>query len=236
MKRFLILALTIMLSVSAASAGMPVNEDPFGGYPILGALDEIQQGGVPSALSGDGSAPRSAIYIANDCATLRFAAGKARWFKLDAWGNKRQQIWLDDELATASAPGGSAVWGAADKYMLGTAPGDAWRTNAYPVEIVSGYVLAVYDPDSLRPLVSFTPPNAAILSVNVDARGFLQNAKYNVAISDAVGARIHGLGSYNKSQPSHLLWYEGNFSGWVFVMVYNQMIWDDTASVCSQRK
>jgi hypothetical protein len=234
--------LVLLLSVSAAGAGAPgTNVDPFGGLPVFDANSVIQQGGVPSALSGDGSTPRAAIYIANDCATMKFTAGKATWFKLDAWSNKRQQIWLDDELADATVPSGSAVWGAADKYMLGNTPGGAWNVNAYPqadfqnANFINGFVMAIYDPDSLRPLNTFAPPNAAILSVNVDKNGFLQNSPFNVKIADAVGARIHGFANYNKMQPSHLLWYEANFAGWVFVQVYDQMIWDNNASVCAKR-
>lgn len=240
------IALIILIALAAnvaSAATVGTNEDPFGGLPIRDTeFGALMPGGVPSALSGDGSTPRRAIYIADDCATLRFQAGKTRWFKLDAWGDKQQQIWLDDELASATAPSGSAVWGAALDYMLGTAPGDAWRANAYPsvdaanANLRHGYVMAVYDPESVRPLNVFSPPNAAILSVNTDARGFLRYGPDNISIADAAGARIHGYANHNRAQPSHLLWYEARFSGWVFVLVYNQMIWDDTASVCAARK
>jgi hypothetical protein len=239
----ILLTILIALAANTASAAtIGTNEDPFGGLPIRDEFGAILPGGLPSALSGDGTTPRKAIYIADDCATLRFQAGKARWFKFDAWGDKQQQIWLDDALAGATAPSGSSVWGAALDYMIGTAPGDGWRANAYPMadaaneNLRHGYVLAVYDPDSLRPLNYFTPPNAAILSVNTGARGFLRYGPDNISIADAVGARIHGYGAFNRAQPSHLLWYEARFSGWIFILVYNQMIWDDTASVCAARK
>jgi hypothetical protein len=240
----ILLIILIALAANTASAATPgTNEDPFGGLPVRETeFGTLLPGGVPSALSGDGSTPRKAIYIADDCATLRFQAGKARWFKLDAWGDKQQTLWLDDELASATQPSGSAVWGAAHNYMVGTAPGDGWRVNAYlqadaaNENLRHGYVMAVYDPDSLRPLNYFSPPNAAILSVNTDARGFLLNGPTNLSIADTSGARIHGLGAFNRAQPSHLLWYEARFTGWVFVLVYNQMIWDDTASVCAARK
>jgi hypothetical protein len=244
----ILLIILIALAVNTTSAAtVGTNEDPFGGLPIRETeFGAILPGGVPSALSGDGSTPRKAIYIADDCATLRFQAGKARWFKLDAWGDKQQQIWLDDELEKAIVPSGSAVWGAAHNYMIGTAPGDGWRANAYPnadagnENLRHGYVMAVYDPDALRPLNVFSPTpyngNAAILAVNTDARGFLLNGPTNLSIADAAGARIHGYGAFNRAQPSHLLWHSATYSGWVFVQVYNQMIWDDTASVCAARR
>lgn len=237
----ILLIILIALVANTASAAT-LNEDPFGGLAIRDEFGAVLPGGVPSALSGDGATPRRAMYLGNSCVTQVFRAGKVAWFKFDAWGDKMTQLWLDDELADARAPSGSAVWGAALDYMVGTAPGDAWRANAYPLadaanaNLRHGYVMAVYDPDALRPLNSFAPPNAAILSVNTDARGFLRRAPGNIAIADAVSARIHGYANYNQAQPSHLLWYEARFTGWVFVLVYNQMIWDDTASVCAARK
>jgi hypothetical protein len=152
-------------------------------------------------------------------------AGNARWFKLEAYGDRRTQIWLDDELDGATAPSGSAVFGAADHYMYGTAPGDGWQMNALSnsapqsPNFLEGFVMAVYDPDNLKPMWSFVPPNAAILSVNTDAHGLLLSGPDNISVAGATGAGIEGYGGYNPNIPNHLLWYEGRFSGWVFVFL-----------------
>jgi hypothetical protein len=245
------------------------NEDPFGGHPITGALGPeagegivakfglspfgyAWPGGVPSNKSGDGTTPRRAINIGgiwggrgdiplelSNCATLKIPAGAGRWFKLDTWSDRRVRIWLDDELDGATKPSGSSVWGAADQYMLGTAPGDGWQRNALngsqSANFLEGFVMAIYDPDNLKPMWSFRPPNAAILSVNTDSAGLLLSGPDNISVKDATGAGVHGYGSHNPGMPNHLLWYEGRFDGWVYVLIYNQMIWDGTASVCSQR-
>jgi hypothetical protein len=217
-------------------------------------------GGIPSFKSGDGTTPRRAINISGmwsgespdplagapplelpNCATLKIPAGKARWFKLESYRDRRTQIWLDDELDNATRASGRSTFGAADQYMYGTAPGDGWQMNVLPDSapqtdnFLEGFVMAVYDPDNLKPMWAFQAPNAAILTVNTDERGLLLSGPDNISITDATGAGIHGYGSYNPNVTGHLLWYEGNFRGWVFVMVYNQMIWDGTASVCSQR-
>jgi len=209
-------------------------------------------GGVPSNKSGDGTTPRRAINIGgiwggrgdiplelSNCATLKIPAGAGRWFKLDTWSDRRVRIWLDDELDGATKPSGSSVWSAADQYMLGTAPDSAWQKNALSgsqsANFLEGFVMAIYDPDNLKPMWFFSPPNAAILSVNTDSAGLLLSGPDNISVKDATGAGVHGYGNHNPNQPSHLLWYEGRFDGWVYVLVYNQMIWDGTASVCSQR-
>lgn len=125
--------------------------------------------------------------------------------------------------------------------MLGTAPGDGWQMNALRGSVpqapnfLEGFVMAIYDPDNLKPMWWFQPPNAALLSVNTDERGLLVPGPDNISVADATGAGIDGYGNYNPNVTNHLLWYEGRFRGWVFVMVYNQMIWDGSASVCSQR-
>ena len=282
----LFLSALFVVALPAAADQPGSNEDPFGGYPITGAIPGGEgivakfglspygyalSGGIPSFKSGDGTTPRRAINIsgawgtlnpypmgpilANDspesfttttielpnCATLKIPAGKARWFKLEAYGDRRTQIWLDDEPNGATQATGYATMGAADQYMLGTAPGDDWQINALrksapqTPNFLEGFVMAIFDPDNLKPLWSFQPPNAAILSVNTDERGLLLSGPDNISIADATGAGIHGYGNYNRNVTNHLLWYEGRFSGWVFVMVYNQMVWDGTASVCSQR-
>ncbi|MCX7839745.1 MAG: hypothetical protein N2559_09890 [Anaerolineae bacterium] len=216
-------------------------------------------GGVPSFKSGDGTTPRRAINISGlwaerspdpeagyqielpNCATLAIPAGKARWFKLETYGDRRTQIWLDDEPNGATTATGYARFGAADRYMLGTAPGSAWQMNAFPgsapqtPNFLEGFVMAIYGPESLGPMWAFSPPNAAILSVNTDERGLLLAGPDNVTVEQATGGGIVGFASHNPNIPQHLLWYEGRFHGWVFVLVYNQMIWDGFVSVCSQR-
>lgn len=212
----------------------------------------VVPGGTPSRNSGDGSSPRKAINIGGiwagnpaeptelaNCATVKIPAGNARWFKLEAYGDRRTQIWLDDELNSATSPSGSSVYGAANMYMWGTAPGDEWQRYALDGSMtdnfLEGFVLAVFDPDNLRPMGAFAPPNAAILTLGVDNRGRLLLGPDGISLKDATGAGIHGYATHNDYQPAHLLWYEGRFNGWVFVSAYNQMIWDGVASVCSQR-
>ncbi len=264
----LALAVTLVSAAPAAADQSGMNEDPFGGLPILGTdpggvgvaakfgltpWGTPIPGGVPSRNSGDGTSPRRAINVSgiwgesvgeytpelSNCATLTIPAGNYRWFKLDTWNDRRVRIWVDDELDGAIKTSGSSVRGAADQYMLGTAPKDTWQTNAIDgsqtENDIEGFVMAVYDPDNLKPMWAFDPPNAAILSVNTDSKGKLLTGPDNISVMEATGAGIHGYGSFNPGEPSHLLWYEGRFNGWVFVSVYNQMIWNGTASVCSQR-
>ncbi len=260
----------VLMIATPALANQPgTNEDPFGGFPILGTVPggigivakfglspwgTPLPGGVPSRNSGDGTSPRKAIYIGGiwgesagenptelaNCATLKIAPSNYRWFKLDTWSDRRVRIWLDDELEGATQATGSSVFGAANQYMLGTAPGDGWQKNAIDrtqaENFLNGFVLAVYDPDNLKPMWAFDAPNAAILSVNTDSSGELLRGPDNVSVKDATGAGIDGYASYNPGEPRHLLWYEGRFDGWVFVSVYNQMIWEGTTSVCSQRQ
>jgi len=265
----LVMCLACVLAIPASADQPGANEDPFGGLSIgngsvqdgigivakfgLSPFGYSLPGGMPSRLSGDGTTPRRAIYIGGiwsgnswdpvelpNCAIVRIPAGKARWFKLDSWEDRRTRVWLDDELDTAKAPSGAAVFGAANAYMYGTAPGDAWQTNALDggvpsANFLEGFVMAIYGPDSLKPMWAFSAPNAALLSVNVDDKGLILPGPDGVTVQDATGAGIIGFANHNASQPGHLLWAEGRFEGWVFLMVYNQMIWDGTASVCSQR-
>lgn len=264
----MIIFIAFLIGAPASAGQPGANEDPFGGFPIfhfdpeggfgiaakfgLSPSGTPLPGGVPSRNSGNGTSPRKAVYIGgiwgdsggedpielSNCATLTIPAGNYRWFKLDTWGDRRVRIWLDDELFGATKPSGSAVWGAADQYMVGTAPGDAWQKYALDRtqnrNMENGFVLAVYGPGNLGPMWAFDPPNAAILSVDTNSKSELLSGPDNISIKDATGAGINGYGSFNPSEPSHLLWYEGRFDGWVFVSVYNQMIWDGTASACSQ--
>jgi len=217
----------------------------------------VLPGSTPTRASGNGTSPRRAINISGiwgippgeglnppelaNCSTVRIPAGNFRWFKLEAYGDRRTRIWLNDELDGATKSSGSATFGAADRDMLGTAPGDGWQVNALSghgdqsENFLEGFVMAVYDPDNLRPNYAFEAPNAALLSVNVDARGMLLHGPDNLSVKDVTGAGIHGYGSYNPFEPAHLLWYEGQWDGWVFISVYNQMVWDGTMTVCSQR-
>ncbi len=248
------------------------NEDPFGGLPIstssgLGSASKfglggpgvfIAPGGKPSNLSGDGTTPRKSIYVGGawatgglvldrppelpTCATIKLPAGASRWFKLDAWKNKFQQIWLDDELNTATAPSGKAVFGAGDSYMWGQTPGSTWLKNAWDSTwgvtqpstlagpFMEGFVLAIYDPNNMRPNYEYPAPNAALYTTNNVRNRWL------VSQSGVIGeSAIHGYAQYNKNQPSHLLWYQGRFDGWAHARAYNQMIWDAVVSVCTYR-
>ncbi len=265
----LLVACAIFFAAAPARADQPgTNEDPFGGNPIIvfnpeGGVGIVAKfgfspsggplpGGIPSRNSGDGTSPRRSINITGlwsergdpptelvNCATLNIPAGNYRWFKLETYGDRRVHIWVDEEIAGATNASGGSTWGAADQYMLGTAPGDAWQRNALDKSqtrnFLEGFVMAVYGPDNLNPMGAFSPPNAAILSVNVDGKGELLNGPDNISVKDATGAGINGYGNYNWAEPNHLLWYDGRFDGWVYVSVYNQMIWDGAASICSQR-
>lgn len=259
---------TILFAAPAAADQPGTNEDPFGGFPILGTVPggigivakfglspwgTPLPGGVPSRNSGDGTSPRRAIYISgiwgepggenppelSNCALVGIPAGNYRWFKLETWRDRRVRIWVDDQPVPSGKPSDSSVWGAADEYMLGTASGDAWQKNALDrsqtENFINGFVMAVYDPDNLKPMWAFDPPNAAILSVNTNSQGELLRGPDGISVQDSTGAGIEGYASFNPSEPRHLLWYEGRFNGWVYVSVFNQMIWDGAARVCSQR-
>ena len=220
----------------------------FGLTPWGGALP----GGNPSTQSGNGSSPRKAIYIGGEgqdpetgerssdfpnCGTVRIPAGSTRWFKLDTAADSLVKIWLDDELDDEEEPSGQATFGAAYQYMLGTTPGSAWQVNVFKDGVRSnflhGFVMAILGPGNLKPNNTFNPPNAAILTLDVDKAGILKRGQDNRSLAEITGAGISSYGDFNRNEPSHLLWYQGHFDGWVYVMVYNQMIWDGTASVCS---
>jgi len=216
------------------------------------------------------------------CVTVKIPAASSKWYKLDTWKTSagtndriRTQIWLDDELDGATKPSGSAVFGAANKYMFGTAPNDAWQSNVYyganaqNAAELNGYVMVVYDPDVLQPNYAFAAPNAWIFTLDVSGSGSLRRSctaaayagepcvtaskggessnagvsmsvtgqhNYDIATGALISSNaVKGYGTFNPVQPSHLLWYEGNWDGWAFVRVFNQMIWDGTATVCSYR-
>jgi hypothetical protein len=217
----------------------------------------IVPGGVPSTKSGAGTSPRGAIYIGGkwgksldpasgesppelpNCSTVKVVAGNARWFKMDTWKDRRIRIWLDDELDGSSQPSGSSVWSAADQYVLGTAPGNPWQINLFGdmqgPNSVGGFVMAIFGPENLRPNEMFKPPNATILTHDWDNGGLTSNGSSKNAVSYAPSSATVGYGSINPNISDHLLSYESRFDGWVYVLVYNQMIWDGFASVCSQR-
>jgi len=171
-----------------------------------------------------------------------------------------QKVFDDPRLAVAS---GKALFGAANKYFWGTAPADGWSGNIYwganamdPNEI-NGYFMIVYDPDVLQPNHAFAPPNATIFTVDVSGSGSLRRSCTAAAFagqpcvpaskggpSTNTGNSVSGMigqqdkirgATFNPNQPSHLLWTEGTYDGWVFVRVWNQMIWDGRATVCSFR-
>ncbi len=245
------------------------NEDPFGGLALTSAkfgTTGILPGGVPSDKSGDGTSPRKAIYIGGAwdtnqsvrsdigetpkeipaCTTLNVPAGTTRWAKADSWSNKKLQFWLDDELATAKAPSGSAVFGAADLYMSGLNGAHPRAANAFDSPStwtgyntktgpeIDGFVVRVYDGDNLQPNYFFDPPNARILTTNVSGSGSLRRQPPNL-FSGMSGVTNHGYATFNPNQPNHLLWYETHYNGWVFFRVYNQMIWDQVVSLCTYR-
>jgi len=240
--------------------GAPGN---FGQYPWNSALP----GGVPSDKSGDGSTPRKAINISGPwsvlyttgeqpwelpaCTTVKIPAATSKWFKAATWKDRQLIYWVDDELNDATKPSGVAVFGAANAYMYGTAPKDAWSVNeAEPKDtpnsqtsigvisgpFLEGFAMMVYAPTALSPNNNFGPPNGAILTLSVSGSGSLRRSQGNVSLSNIVGHSVpDGFGLFNIGEPNHLLWFDGRYDGWTFARVYNQMIWDGTASVCSYR-
>jgi hypothetical protein len=264
----LLLIATAVAAMPVSADGPGANEDPFGGFPfdgrVIGGIGIVAKfglspygnsffpGGSPSLKSGDGTTPRKAISIngiwfeqgdrpaeLTNCSTVKMPAGTARWFKMQAYEDRRIWIWLDDELNGATKPSGSAVFGAADEYMVGTQAFDAWQRNAFTDDVSGnyqeGFVLAIYSPDSLRPNYAYPPPNAGLLTFETNGRGLLLQGVGNLSLADVTGTGIVGYGSFNPDQTGHLLWYEGQHNGWVYAMAYNQMVWDGVASVCSQR-
>lgn len=255
------------------------NEDPFGGLPIqtssgLGSASKygiggpgvfLRQGGVPSNKSGDATSPRKSVYVGGawqlsddvhrelpTCATVKVPAGTSRWFKMDTWKDKKLQVWLDDEKNDATAPSGSAVFGAADAYMAGLNPGSAWIAKAYSDQwgstafntyagpFTEGFVMAILDPNNMRPNYAYEAPNAALYTVGTSASGSPyrsgQGVGDRVSVTGIIGeTNVHGYATFNPTQPGHLLWFEGRFDGWVHARVYNQMIWDGVVSVCTYR-
>lgn len=101
------------------------------------------------------------------------------------------QIWVDEEANGATVPSGSSIWGAANGYMVGTtqpnlnAGGDQilgpemdWQYYIFsdpgftdPLHMAGpyteGFVLAVYDPDAMKPNYVFPAPNATLYTVAV---------------------------------------------------------------------
>jgi hypothetical protein len=184
-------------------------------------------GGPPSKTSGNGSNTWEAMYVGdNGCYTGNLAAGSSVWFKADAWSNKHEQIWLDDELPGAKAPSGSAVFTVA-KYMQGKAPGDPKWVNAVNdpmgMAFINGFAFSVYDHTNLVPNYKYPGPNNMWFLTAAD--GGSPNGK----------SGVHGWGVYNKFMPQHLLWYEGNFNGFIYIRVFNQMLVDGTFTLCTYR-
>lgn len=138
------------------------------------------------------------------------------------------------------------------------------QTNYGPIAsgpVLEGFVGVIYGREALQPNYEFNAPNAAILTLNSSATsGSLSrgpgetqaskdlpqiNRSQRVDLSSASGLSLAGIlghpvsnlayASYNFNQPNHLLWYESGGDGWYFARVYNQMLWDGVASVCSYR-
>jgi len=254
------------------------NVDPFGGLPLLsstgglgaasrygvgGPFSNLIPGGKPSNKSGDGTAPRKAIYIGGawstvlppdqkelpSCATITIPAGSSRWFKMDTWKDKKLQIWLDDELDGAKTPSGKAVFGAPSNYNWGTWSGSVWQqytldtpgdqTSAF----VEGYAMLIYTPEAMNPNFAYPPPNAALYTLSRGDGSFARSSQGAPTANDGRGLSLAGIvgpqyttwAEQNLNQPDHLLWHEGMYDGWVHARVFNQMIWNGTVSVCSYR-
>jgi hypothetical protein len=239
---------------------------PFGGEPLtaskFGDGYEALPGGTTKQESGDGTSANKAIYIGGawdtvqsvrsdigerpmeipGCATVNIPAGTSRWFKADTWKNKKLLAWVDDELATAKAPSGSAVFGAPDLYMQGLSYAhfraknylDNAPTYGPDGNFLEGLVMAVYDPDNMFAEYFFKAPNARIYTVNYSSSGGPARTYPNVYAGHNPLV-VHGYAQYNWAQPAHLLWFEGRFDGWVHFRVRNQMIWDQVATVCTYR-
>ena len=195
---------------------------------VVPAFADDPFGGPPSKTSGNGSTTWGAIYIGdNGCWTGKLAAGSAMWFKADSWAGKKFQVWLDEELAGATKPSGSSVWGAANAYFWGTVPGDQWQPNSIannPMDanMLEGYALKLYDPDNLQPNFYWPTPNMGLLTTKSGS-------------GPGFSASHTSWANFNPDQPSHLLWNENKWVGWVYMKVYNQMIWDGTFSICTYR-
>jgi len=207
----LVLAALLVTAMPAAA------DDPFGGP-------------IPSKTSGDGSTTWAAIYIGDDGMwTGKIAAGASMWFKADAWANKHEQVWLDDQLPGSTTWSGSSNWSALN-YVKGSSPSDP-KNLTYTIDgtqnanYIHGFAMRIYDQTNLFPNYYYPAPNAFILTTRACRDG-----------SPAmVACKTHGWGSFNFGQPSHLLWYEGNFPGWIYIRVYNQMLYDGWFTIGTKR-
>jgi hypothetical protein len=190
------------------------------------------------------------------CATFKVAAGTNMIVKLDTWskdsqGNRIQtKVWLDDELDGAKKFSGSAVFGAANKWFIGTSNyGDGWsvnyttpRGNQQDANKVQGYVMKII-PSGLEPNMAYPPPNAEILTGGCTSAVYAGQSCVQAPSggpSNPAGASsdywgYQALANFNPNQPSHLLWADGNWDGWVYAQIWNQMIWDGMVTVCSFR-
>jgi hypothetical protein len=121
----------------------------------------------------------------------------------------------------------------------GTSPNSGWHINLYGdmqgPNSLGGFIMAIFGPENLKPNEAFKPPNATILTHDSDTGGLTSNGSSRNAFSYAPSSGTVSYGNINPNIPNHLLSYEGRFDGWLFVLVYNQMIWDGFASICSQR-
>jgi len=240
--KFLVpLAMLVLLLTLAVPA---FADDPFGAT-------------IPSKTSGNGSTTWAAKYIGdNGCFTGKLPAGSAMWFKGDAWIDKPQLIWLDDELPNATKPSGWSVLGVPLQYEKGSAPDSAKRQGAlgfYYDNFMQGFAFQVWaPPDDLQPNFAYPGPNNGWILT--DAQGMPNPGSCGqTQIGGPSGGCPVGWGAWNKpfasgarnplnaymnsggTPPTHLLWYRGDWAGWYYVKVYNQMLIDGWFTICTLR-
>ncbi len=170
-------------------------------------------GGPPSATSGNGLTTWGAIYVGDQCSpSIRFAAGSALWFKADTSKDYNMQVWLDD----------NPQWGAAFKYFENNPDP---KTSDQTANLLHGFWLRVYAPDSLFPNYFFDD-QAHRMDLLTTQSGIRP---------DTTEVNWVGMANNNKFVTDHLLWYEGHFDGWMYLQVFNKMMWDNNAVVCTHR-
>lgn len=169
-------------------------------------------GGPPSASSGDGRTTWGAIYVGDQCSpSIKFPAGATLWFKADTWRDYNIQVWVDDD----------PQWGAAFKYFENY---QAPQTSDQSPNRLNGFWLRVYAPDALAP--NYWYPEGSRMDLLTTENGIRP---------DGSEVRYVGMANNNKFVTDHLLWYEARFDGWTYFQVFNKMMWDNNAIVCTRR-